>query len=59
MKHSTEKEIITSLRRGITLLTKDNDSIWVSYIYIEEKLKEGYTIFNDDKRALYENLKGK
>jgi hypothetical protein len=55
MKHKADKDIEKSLRGNLTLLHKENSDsfLWATYDEIETFLKEGYEIFNDEKRELY------
>ena len=52
-------EVKKSLLNGITLMTNKVDFQWVEFYEIENYIKRGYYIFNDEKRNLYSKGKKK
>jgi hypothetical protein len=56
MKHKADKNVEKSLRENITLLHKNNleEYTWAVFEEIRGLIEDGFTIFNDEKRELYE-----
>jgi hypothetical protein len=56
MKHKPKDDVAKSLRENITLLHKNNleEYTWAVFEEIKDLIEKGFTIFNDEKRKLYE-----
>lgn len=58
MKHKANKDVEKSLRENITLLHRDGleDFVWATFEEIEGWRINGFEIFNDEKRELYDKI---
>lgn len=57
MKHKANKDVEKSLYENITLLIRNGnveDCCWATFEEIPQRLAEGFEIFNDEKREIYE-----
>lgn len=60
MSKFSKQELEKSLINNITLMCKEETPPifeWVQFFEIPSFLKDGFYIFNDDKRSLYEDEK--
>lgn len=58
-KFTSKSDLKISLVNNITLVHNGNKFKWVEFNQIEEYLNNGFEIFNEDKKILYEKLKDK